>query len=80
MTSDQLPSSWTQTSAGTDEHKARWGQLKRTFAVPAALSAKYQAAVRARAAEIYAARIAAGIAGTALGDWLQAQTEVVAPL
>ena len=80
MTSDQLPSSWTQTSAGTDEHKARWSQLKRTFAVPASLAAKQQAAIRARAQEIYWVRVWQGTPGTPLGDWLRAEKEVVAPL
>jgi len=71
-----LAGPWTQTSAGTPEHLERWGQLKRTFNVPAALRAKRQAAIRQRADEIYRKRAKDGPVNTALGDWLQAEAEL----
>jgi hypothetical protein len=70
------PGPWTTTSTTTDEQQVRWGQLKRTFAVPEGVLLKRRERIRKRAAEIYAERLARGTPGSALGDWLQAEQEL----
>jgi hypothetical protein len=73
---DPFPVVWTQTTVDTDPHRTRWSQLKRTFGQPVALLRARREAIRKRAQEIYQERLARGIEGTALGDWLQAEEEL----